>query len=229
MTEAGSAMLKLENLKVGTNGIALLEGLDLVLNEGELVALNGPSGCGKTTLLRAISGLIDPLDGRVLLDGRNPDDIGWPSFRRRVTLVDQRPVMFDDTVRGNLERPFSYKTSGNSLFSAQRAEELLDKLRVGANRLNQDARSLSMGQQQRVAIVRALLTSPDVLLLDEPTSALDPDAVSIVEETIVNQSKDSGRAALVVTHDITQAERLCDRVLDLTPHIVRGKGEGSGD
>jgi ABC-type polar amino acid transport system ATPase subunit len=86
-----------------------------------------------------------------------------------------------------------------------------------------------MGQQQRVAIVRALLTSPDVLLLDEPTSALDPDAVSIVEETIVNQSKDSGRAALVVTHDITQAERLCDRVLDLTPHIVRGKGEGSGD
>jgi ABC-type iron transport system FetAB ATPase subunit len=219
-------MLELQNLTVGTNGVLLLERLNLKLNAGELVALNGPSGCGKTTLLRTISGLIDPLNGRVLFQGRTPDDIGWPNFRRQVTMVDQRPVLFDDTVLHNLEKPFGYRTSGTKTFDRELAEELLDRLRVGSHRLTQDARSLSLGQQQRVSIIRLLLASPKVFLLDEPTSALDPSAVSVVENTVVEETRRDGRAALIVTHDKTQANRLCDRVIDLAPHIVGAHKSG---
>ena len=216
-------MLRLENLAAGTSKITLLERVELDLANGELVALNGPSGCGKTTLLRTVSGLVDPMHGQVFFEGKTPDEIGWTRFRREVTLVDQRPVLFDDTVSHNLEKPFSYRTSGISEFSKAHAEDLLDKFRVGAHRLTQAARSLSLGQQQRVSLVRALLVSPKVLLLDEPTSALDTDAVTLVEEAIVDEARKRGMAALIVTHDKAQAERLCDRVYDLAPHIVRAE------
>ena len=213
-------LLRLEGLKVGAGGVALLGDVSFELAEGELVALAGPSGCGKTTLLRAISGLIDPLCGRVLFRGMTPDEIGWPRFRRDVVVVDQRPVLLDETVLRNLEKPFGYHIAVGARMPVRVARELLEEFGVGVHRLDQPARSLSQGQQQRVCLVRALLVSPAVLLLDEPTSALDPESVSVVERAIVQAARKRGLAALVVTHDREQAERLCDRTLDLRPHML---------
>lgn len=220
------ALLTLQGLAVAANGVPLLSRIELALAEGERVAVHGPSGCGKTTLLRAICGLDDPTQGTVRLRGQTPAAIGWPAFRRKVTLVQQRPVLVAGSVAANLRRPFTYR-SATFPFPAARARELLDRLGVGAERMDQSAESLSVGQQQRVSLVRALLVAPAVLLLDEPTSALDADAVGAVEGLVREEAEREGRAALIVTHSAEQARRWCDRTLDLAPHRA-GAGTARG-
>lgn len=211
-------MLELRGLAVSAGGIMLLSGIDLTLSKGEMIAVCGPSGCGKTSLLRAVAGLDDPAAGTVLLDGSSPFATGWPRFRRRVVLVDQRPVLIPGTVRDNLMLPFRYSISGGLGFPAGEALSLLETFGVSGDRFSQEARTLSQGQQQRVCLVRSFLLKPDVLLLDEPTSALDPGAVSSVEKTLADETRRRGLSALVVTHDREQAGRLCDRVLDLSAY-----------
>jgi ABC-type iron transport system FetAB ATPase subunit len=210
-------VLELRDVIVSAGDAPLLVDVSLRLRAGEGVALRGPSGCGKTTLLRAVAGLDDAAAGEVLLDGRTPDSHGWSSFRRAVVLVAQTAPMLPGTVRENLARPFAYRSAPEP-FPAERARELLDRVSVGAQRLDQDADTLSVGQRQRVALLRAVLVEPRVLLLDEPTSALDADAAREVEELIAGE-RARGAAVLTVTHDPAQAARLADRVFDLAEHV----------
>ena len=149
------------NVGVAAGGQALLCGVNLELKAGELVALTGPSGCGKTTLLRALCGLDDATDGEVKLETQTPAQWGYPEFRRRVLLVDQRPILFDATLETNLRRPFAYRSAGRE-FPLERAVALLKRVGLDASRLSQNARSLSIGQQQRASLVRALLLEPSV-------------------------------------------------------------------
>ncbi len=220
------AILNLEGVCVEEAGVSLLEGLRISVDRGEIVGLYGPSGCGKSTLLRCVAGLIDASSGEVLFKGRPAGEDGWPAFRRKVVLVAQQPVLLDASVEQNLARVFAYQSSGGS-FPRDEAEELLDRLEVGAQRLDQPARSLSVGQQQRVCLVRALLMRPDVLLLDEPSSALDAEAIGLVED-LLRQAVAEERCGgiLLVTHDQEQIQRLCDRSLDLSPHAVAAEAVG---
>jgi len=217
----GSVLLSATDYSVSAGGVTLFHDLGFNLDPGEMVALCGPSGSGKTTLLRAVAGLIDPSSGEILLNGVSIGEIGWPEFRRKVILVDQRPVLLAGTVEENLRLPFTYRTAGGREFPGGEAVALLETFGVSAGRFSQEARSLSQGQQQRVCLARAFLLKPDVLLLDEPTSALDPEAVSSVERILALETRRRGLSALVVTHDLEQAARLCDRIINLTDYGAR--------
>lgn len=204
----------------------MLEGVQVSVGRGEVVGLFGPSGCGKSTLLRCVAGLCDPVSGEVRFRDEPAGVHGWPEYRRQVVLVGQQPALLEASVEENLARVFSYRAS-NRAFPKDEARELLDRLEVGADRLAQPARSLSVGQQQRVCVIRALLIRPAVLLLDEPAGALDAEAVALVED-VLHRSVVEGRCdgMLLVTHDREQIERLCDASLDLSRHRVGAGAAG---
>ncbi len=206
-------LFKARNLTIAAGTRILLRDVSFSLQSGELIALRGPSGLGKTTLLRALCAL-DDCDGQVLLEGRTPGDWGYPEFRRRVIWVEQRAVLFESSIEANLRRPFAYRAN-EAEFSVERARELMARLGLGEIAFNFAARRLSQGQQQRLALLRALLLSPRVLLLDEPSSALDAASVEAMEAVIRDETR-SGLAALIVTHDAAQAARWADREIDVT-------------
>lgn len=181
---------------------------------GLVHALAGPSGSGKTTLLRGIAQLVEPVGGTVHVDGESPEVVGYPSFRRRVVYVDQRPAMMPGTVATNLAAPFAYK-SARGTFDRKDARGRLVRLGLPAGILERDASKLSVGEQQRVAFVRAASVRPDVYLLDEPTSALDPDAAEALEAMLREDLDRRGAAALLVTHQSAQSERLASKVVAL--------------
>ena len=208
-------LLQVCDLAIAAAQIPLHSQLSFMLEPGELVAVTGPSGAGKTTLLRTVCGLQDPAAGRVLLEGRAPDAWGWPQFRRRVVLVSQKPALLALTVEDNLRRPFSYRAASAAPFPQTEARRLLDALGVGTACWTQDAQTLSVGQQQRVSLIRALLLAPPVLCLDEPTSALDPDSAERVQALLSRLASERGLAALIVTHNPQQAHHWCSRQIVL--------------
>jgi ABC-type iron transport system FetAB ATPase subunit len=210
-------LFEAHDLSVCAGAKLLLRGVHFSLNSGELVALRGPSGCGKSTLLRALCAL-DDCSGEILLEGRTAGEWTYPLFRRRVLLLEQRPLLFEETIEANLRRPFAYRSSERK-FSAARAKELMARLGLGEVAFDFAARQLSQGQQQRVALVRALLLEPKVVLLDEPSSALDAESCGTFEQLLRDEAQ-NGLAVLVVTHDAAQAARCCGREIDVTQWSV---------
>ncbi len=214
-----SALFSFRAGAVQVAGVRLLQDLDIRLAPGERLAVTGPSGCGKTTLLRTLAGLIPAADGVLRLVDEEPETIGWPLYRRRAVYVDQQPALFDRGVEENLARPFGYRCGGGP-FPKARAERLMQRLLLDPALMKRDAVQLSVGQKQRICLLRALLLDPHILFLDEPTSALDSDAVEAVEALLLELSA-AGLGLVMVTHDAVQAARLCGRRLDLVPHLVQ--------
>jgi ABC-type iron transport system FetAB ATPase subunit len=214
-------ILRLENLTVWAGRVPLIQDFNMALNSGELLALLGPSGSGKTTLLRSIAGLIDPKSGSVLFQGKDPSEYGWPEYRRSVVYIEQYPVLFKESVRDNLERPFRYAVAKND-FPLDLAKDLLRRLNLNSGILDKNAADLSGGELQRICLIRALLIGPMVLLLDEPTGSLDEHSEGTVEDLLKEEAHRRGMAAIVVTHDKRLADRLCDRTIDIVPYMTHG-------
>ena len=217
----GCPVLSVEQLTITADPRShqpLLDPLSLTVNPGQAVGLIGPSGCGKTTLLRSIAALIDPLTGAVTLDNKTPAEIGWPAFRRRVTLVPQRPVVWDGTVWDNIQRPHAFQSVKNTIDSdyAERTLELVGLI----DKLNSQATELSEGERQRICLVRSLLAKPDFILLDEPTSALDSESIQRVQALLTQQMADNSLGILIATHANHFADRFCTRTINLSTHSL---------
>jgi putative ABC transport system ATP-binding protein len=226
MIDNAIPLLAVHDLDVAAGGEQLISGLSFTLQRGERLGLSGPSGCGKTTLLRCLVHLIDPAGGTVELHGQRPDQLTTPVLRRRMVLLAQKPVVLDETVEANLRLPFEFHGAG--AFPAERAGQLQSRLGLGGVDDGVLARALSVGQQQRLCLIRALLIEPAVILLDEPTSALDEANVDAVEALLAEQCEREGVAAIMVTHNRPQLDRWCSRQIDLSPFLVNrpaGPGE----
>ena len=193
----------------------LVEGLTAAVRSGEIVCVCGPSGVGKSELLRAVAGLRTLDGGTVTLDGKSAEEVGYPEWRTRVTYMTQRPVMHPGSVLDNLMRPLSFRHVRATVTRDELAARL-EHLCLEADVLDQEARSLSPGEQQRIAFVRVVAIEPSVILLDEPTSALDRDS-ALALEGVLAECIGEGMAAVVVTHDDAQLSRIASATIDLGP------------
>lgn len=202
---ASPALLPLEarGLAFDLGGRRLIDGLDLTLGSSGITMVMGPNGAGKSLLLRLLHGLIQPSAGEILWGGRRLTT----DVRRRQALVFQKPVLLRRSVAANLD--FVLRGKDRPV----RRQALLDHVGLGGH-ADQPARLLSGGEQQRLALARALATGPQVLFLDEPTASLDPASVLKIEE-IVREAASRGTRIVFVTHDIWQARRLADDVVFL--------------
>jgi ABC-type iron transport system FetAB ATPase subunit len=193
-----------------------LEPVDLDVAGGECVAISGPSGAGKSILLRAIADL-DPNSGRISLKDRPRESMPAPDWRRRVMYVPAESGWWSERVADHFADP-------------DMAAPLAARLGFGPDVLDWEVSRLSTGERQRLALARALVMSPEVLLLDEPTSGLDPETAVKVESMLHERVAD-GIGVLIVTHDAAQAKRLAEHRYrmakgKLTPEpAVAGQGE----
>jgi len=187
-----------------------LKDLNLVVRDGEFCSIVGPSGCGKSTLLALISGLLQPTEGRLMLDGG-----GLSGPDGRVGILLQKDHLFEwRTVLQNAE--LGLEIRGRSTAEARRqAHNLLQSYGLGGFE-NSYPHQLSGGMRQRVALIRTLATDPDILLLDEPFSALDYQTKLILERDVHRIIRENKKTALLVTHDIEEAVSMSDRVIVLS-------------
>jgi branched-chain amino acid transport system ATP-binding protein len=210
-----TALLEVEGLRAGYGGGAVLHGVDLTVAEGQAVALLGRNGVGKSTFLSAVMGLLRPSAGSVRLQGR--ELAGRPAnvvARAGVALVPQgRRVFADLTVDQNLQVAAGRRAAGP--WTPQRVHQVLPQL---AERRGHRADQLSGGEQQMLAIARALLLNPRLLLLDEPSDGLAPTVVARVGELLAGL-RDQGMSVLLVEQDLRAAFAVADEV------TVMRKGE----
>ena len=206
--------------------IKALDGVDAVINHGEVVVVIGPSGSGKSTFLRSLNLLEVPTEGEIYVDGHNilakGADINI--HRQKMGMVFQHFNLFPHmTILRNMTIA-PMKLLGKSRAEAEAfAMELLEKVGL-ADRANSYPSQLSGGQKQRVAIVRALCMQPDVMLFDEPTSALDPEMVGEVLEVMKSLAHD-GMTMIVVTHEMGFAREVGSRVIFMADGRIIEEGE----
>ena len=211
------ASIKKSFSKGSSNKIEVLKGVDLQLFPGEIVALVAPSGAGKSTLLQ-IAGLLDkPLSGKIFINGQemqNKSDNQLTMIRRReIGFVYQfHHLLPEFSSRENIDLP-QLANGFPSKDAQRRSNELLDLVNL-ANRSNHRPAELSGGEQQRIAICRALANKPKIILADEPTGNLDQNTTLSVFESLLKIVKKTNLAALIATHNLDLAKRM-DRVVEL--------------
>ncbi len=213
--------IELERVSLWYGGQVVFRDVSLQVEPGEFVRVVGPSGSGKTSLLRLLNRLHEPTAGRVLVDARSIAEYEVTALRRRIGYVQQTPVMVAGTVAENLRFPFRFRAAQEkSAPTSERMRELLDEFLLNDIDLAADATRLSVGQKQRVALLRTLLADPEALLCDEPTSALDAESRQIVHDALERMNVDQGISVVLVTHNDFVARRARPRAY----RLVRGEG-----
>ncbi|WP_315725133.1 MULTISPECIES: amino acid ABC transporter permease/ATP-binding protein [unclassified Bradyrhizobium] len=227
--------VEVKDLRKAYDGNKVLDGLDLTVRIGEVIALLGPSGSGKSTLLRCINHLENWDSGEIRVGGRKLgfDDKGRKLSPRAIAneranvgvgMVFQQFNLFGHlTAKENVAGPLRWVHGMGRFEAERRAAELLERVGL-SHRADALPRHLSGGQQQRVAIARALAPNPSVLLLDEPTSALDPELVGEVLEVIRRLAIDDGLTMIISTHQIRFADEVADRVAFLNGGVILEQG-----
>jgi tungstate transport system ATP-binding protein len=206
--------VEVQGLQRGYGGAWRLDLPSLEVRQGEFLALLGPTGAGKSTLLRLMH-FLDPAEaGRILFEGR---PIAFPApleVRRSIGMVFQRPLMLTGSVRDNVA--YGLKVRGQH--EARQVEESLARFNL-THLARREARQVSGGEMQRLALARAMASRPRLLLLDEPAASLDPGHVAVVEGIIRDVHREDGTTVVMATHNLGQARRLAQRI----GLLVRGR------
>jgi subfamily B ATP-binding cassette protein MsbA len=217
--------LEFENVTFSYGDAPVLSHIDLSASKGEVVALVGPSGSGKSTLVDLIPRFYEPTSGRILLDGIDIRDIKLPVLRSLTGIVSQETVLFHDTVRSNIAYGATNRYTQEQIEAAAKAANahsfIMELPRGYDTLLGERGTRLSGGQRQRLAIARALLTDPPILILDEATSALDTESERLVQEAVDRLLQ--GRTVFVIAHrlsTITHADQIL--VLERGEIVERG-------
>ena len=191
----------------GDNLVLDIDSLDI--NEGIITGITGPNGCGKSTLLNIVSGLDDEYLGKVTYDDRSLDG----NILNQMTMVTQRPYLFKRTVFENIAYPLKIRKVDKNTINEQ-VKKILYSLEI-YNLKDKQAHRLSGGESQKVSLARGLIFNPKVLLLDEPTSNIDPESIKVMEREIIKFNKEKKGTVIIVTHNIEQSQRLCDKIVYL--------------
>lgn len=217
---------KLENAnklyKTGDQTVTALDKTTLELNEGELLLIIGPSGSGKTTLLSLFGCLINPTEGKLFIDGRDISALSSQEMAKiRLDTIgfvfQQFNLLAPLTAEENVAFPLQLQKLSRSEI-AKKATDALEKVQMIPRRKSLP-KTLSGGEQQRIAIARALVTNPKIVLCDEPTASLDKESVVIIMKELQDLAK-SGKAVAVVTHD-PRLTQYADRVVDVTNGVMK--------
>lgn len=195
-------------ITLSVDGRRLISDVSFTIDAPRITVILGANGAGKSLLLRIMHGLVQPTSGRILWNTHPADE----ATRHRQAMLFQKPVLLRRTVAANVDYALSLRGKQDSA----RRNQLLDDAGL-LHHSRHPARRLSGGEQQRLALARALATDPDILFLDEPTSNLDPASTARFEGTILSMKRNNQRqtSLVFVTHDINQARRLADHVLFL--------------
>ena len=211
-------MIKITNLHKSFGELLVLDGIDLEIEKGQSVVIIGQSGCGKSVLLKHVVALLRPDKGELLIEGVNVFELKHKELmecRKRIGVLFQSGALFDSmTVAENIG--FCLKES-IGLDAAAIADTVEEKLAlVGLSDIGSKMPSeISGGMKKRVALARAIVAGPDILLYDEPTTGLDPISADKINELIVDVNKKLGVTSIAVTHDMASAYKIADRIVML--------------
>ena len=217
-----NVMIRLENLtKVfpGTEEPAV-DDLSMDIYEGEIVVLVGPSGCGKTTTMKMINRIIEPTEGKIILEGEDVTDVDPDQLRRRIGYVIQQTGLFPHmTIADNIATVPRLLDWDKERIS-DRVDELLETVGLDHSMRDRYPKELSGGQQQRVGVARAMAADPPVLLMDEPFGAIDPITREKLQDEFLRLQQDIKKTIVFVTHDIDEAIKMGDRIAILQQQSV---------
>jgi ABC-type multidrug transport system fused ATPase/permease subunit len=216
--------LEFNGVAIGYGATTILNGVTMSMRAGEMVALAGPSGCGKTTLINSIPRFVEPSAGTIAFDGVDSRTLAPDAIRARVAFVFQNESLFSTSIEENIR----YGTAGASMADVREAAvmagaaEFIDRLPDGyATMLGRRGARLSVGQKQRIAIARALLRRPEIIVLDEPAAPLDPGSESALIETLTALAHD--RIVVIVAHRAGTLAA-CDRVFFINDGTIAASG-----
>ena len=177
------------------------------IKSGEITGIFGPNGAGKTTLLKIIAGLDNDFSGHMTYDGLELNK----AVSVEITMVLQKPHLFRRSVYENVVYPLKIRSIDKNK-REKKVEEILERFEISSLR-NQNAKTLSGGESQKVSLARSLAFEPQLILLDEPTSNIDSQSLQTLEREILSYNHDTGASVVIVTHSIEQAKRLCTDIV----------------
>ncbi|HCL50247.1 MAG TPA: methionine ABC transporter ATP-binding protein, partial [Clostridiaceae bacterium] len=195
------SILEFSNVSFSNEGKSILKNLNIRIESRDYISIVGPSGSGKSTFLKLCNNLISPSEGNISFNNKNVSEYNPIELRKEIAYCFQMPHLFGDTVMDNLSFPFKIR---NKKVDMDRIKYLFSLFSMDEEFIDEKVLNLSGGEKQRIALMRTLMFTPEVLLLDEVTSALDSENTLIVEN-IINKLNNEGSTVLWVTHNDEQS------------------------
>ncbi len=193
-----NSILEVKHLSFSVGEKEILKDISFKIQKGDFLTIKGPSGSGKSTLLKLLAAIMNPSTGEIIYKGKPLSEYEITDYRKEVSYSFQNAALFGTTVADNLMFPYEIR---NEPFDRDRAIALLDKVMLSKQYLDQKITELSGGEKQRVALIRNVLFTPEVLLLDEVTSALDAENRKVISDAILGLNRENNITVLWVTHN----------------------------